>query len=132
MPREFSRTHRVSEQMQRELAQLIRDEIKDPRVGGLITVSAVEVSRDFGHAKVYITIMDDQQDRKETIAVLNKAAGFLRHEIGSRMTMRTIPQLHFHYDESIERGTYLSSLIDSAIESDQARSSDKQDSGKEQ
>lgn len=132
MPREFSRTQRVSEQMQRELAQLIRDEIKDPRVGGLITVSAVDVSRDFGHAKVYITIMDDQQDRKETIAVLNKAAGFLRHEIGSRMTMRTIPQLHFHYDESIERGSYLSSLIDSAIESDQAKLSNKLDSGEEQ
>lgn len=129
MPREFSRTQRVSEQMQRELAQLIRDEIKDPRVGGMITVSAVDVSRDFGHAKVYITIMDDQKDRKETLAVLNKAAGFLRHEIGSRMTMRTVPQLHFHYDESIERGSYLSSLIDSAIESDQAKSSDKQDSG---
>ena len=131
MPREFSRTHRVSEQMQRELAQLIRDEINDPRIGGMVTVSAVDVSRDFGHAKVYITVLDDQKDRKEIIDVLNKAAGFLRHEIGSRMTMRTVPQLHFHYDESIERGTHLSSLIDSAIEADLAKSSDKQDSGKE-
>jgi ribosome-binding factor A len=91
----------------------------------------VDVSRDFGHAKVYITILDDQQDRKETIDVLNKAAGFLRHQIGGRMTMRTVPQLHFHYDESIERGSHLSSLIDSAIESDQAKSTDNQDSGEE-
>ena len=128
MPREFSRTRRVSEQMQRELAQLIREEINDPRVGSMVTVSAVDVSRDFGHAKVYITILDDQQDRKETIGILNKAAGFLRHEIGSRMTMRTIPQLHFHYDESIERGSHLSSLIDSAIASDVAKSPDEQDS----
>ena len=128
MPREFSRTRRVSEQMQRELAQLIREEIKDPRVCSMVTVSAVDVSRDFGHAKVYITILDDQQDRKETIGILNKAAGFLRHEIGSRMTMRTIPQLHFHYDESIERGSHLSSLIDSAIASDIAKSPDDQDS----
>lgn len=128
MPREFSRTQRVGEQMQRELAQLIRDEIKDPRVGGMVTVSGVDVSRDFGHAKVFITILDDQKDRKETIEVLNKAAGFLRHEIGRRMTMRTIPQLHFHYDESIERGSHLSSLIDSAIASDMKKSSNEQDS----
>lgn len=131
MPREFSRTRRVSEQMQRELAQLIREEIKDPRVGNMVTVSAVDVSRDFGHAKVYITILDDQQDRKETIEILNKAAGFLRHEIGSRMTMRSIPQLHFHYDESVERGSHLSSLIDNAIASDIAKSSNEQGSGNE-
>ena len=132
MPREFSRTRRVAEQLQRELAQLIREEIKDPRVGNMVTISAAEVSRDFGHAKVYFTLLDDNQDREKTVEILNQAAGFLRHELGRRMMMRTIPQLHFHYDESIERGTHLSSLIDRAIASDLERSSDEQDSGNEE
>ena len=132
MPREFSRTDRVAEQMQRELSQLIREEIKDPRVGNMITISAVEVSRDFGHAKVYFTLLDDQQDRAKTVEILNHASGFLRHALGARVTMRTTPQLHFHYDESIERGSHLSSLIDSAIASDRAKSSGDQDSGNEE
>ena len=132
MPREFSRTRRVAEQLQRELEQLIREEIKDPRVGSLVTISAAEVSLDVGHAKVFFTLLDDEKDRKKTEEILNQAAGFLRRELGRRMMMITIPQLHFHYDESIERGTHLSSLIDKAIASDQERSSDEQDSGNEE
>jgi ribosome-binding factor A len=117
MPRDFPRTRRVGEQMQRELSALIRQEVKDPRVG-MVTVSAVEVTRDLAHAKVFITVLGDAETRDASLAALNKAAGFLRHELGQRMLTRTVPQLRFVYDESIERGSRLSALIDRAVKSD--------------
>ncbi len=122
MSREFSRTRRVAEQMQRELAELVRDELQDPRLG-MITISAVEVSRDFGHAKVYVTVLDDAR-AQESVAVLNHAAGFLRRGLGQRMVIRSVPQLHFHYDASVERGSRISTLIDAAIASDQVKAKD--------
>lgn len=119
MAKDFSRTRRIGEQMQRELAILIQQEIQDPRLG-MVTVSAVEVSRDLAHAKVYITVLDDQQhDIATSLEVLNHAGGFLRHELGRRMTLRTVPALHFVYDESMARGNELSRLIDEAVKSDQ-------------
>lgn len=117
MPRDFPRTRRIGEQMQRELAVLIRDGVKDPRVG-MVTVSAVEVTRDLAHAKVFITVLGDATARRDSLTALNKAAGFLRHELGQRMLTRTVPQLRFVYDESIERGSQLSALIDAAVASD--------------
>ena len=117
MPKEFSRTRRVGEQMQRELAQLIQQEIKDPRIG-MLTVQAVEVSRDFSHAKVFVSSLDNAEGMQQSLAILTRASGFLRHELGQRIKLRIIPELHFVYDESIERGNRLSSLIDQAIASD--------------
>lgn len=122
MPKEFSRTRRVGEQIQRELADLIRSEVKDPRVG-MVTVNAVEVSKDLGHAKVYITVMDEAQ-RQQTLDGLQRAAGFLRSELGRRMFIRSVPQLHFHYDESVSRGARLSSLIDQALADDRKKHED--------
>lgn len=118
MPRDFPRTRRIGEQMQRELAALIRDQIKDPRLG-MVTVSAVEVSRDLAHAKVFITVLGDETRQRESLQVLTRAAGFLRHELGQRMIARTIPQLRFIYDKSIENGSRMSALIDKAVASDQ-------------
>lgn len=118
MAKDFSRTRRIGEQMQRELAILIQQEIQDPRLG-MVTVSAVEVSRDLSHAKVFITVLnDEQQDIAASLEVLNRAGGFLRHELGRRMTLRTVPALHFVYDESMARGNALSRLIDEAVKSD--------------
>ncbi|MFN2308112.1 MAG: 30S ribosome-binding factor RbfA [Gammaproteobacteria bacterium] len=117
MPRDFPRTRRVGEQIQRELAALIRDAVKDPRVG-MATVSAVEVSRDLAHAKVFISVLGDVEVRTASLTALNNAAGFLRHELGQRMLTRTVPQLRFVYDASIERGSQLSALIDQAVASD--------------
>ena len=125
MPKEFSRTRRVGEQIQRELAELIRDEVKDPRVD-MITVNAVEVSRDFGHAKVYVTVMNEER-RQDSLEALNRAAGFLRHELGQRMRIRSVPQLHFHYDESVSRGSRLSALINDAIATDQEKAKNRDD-----
>lgn len=121
MAKDFSRTRRIGEQMQRELATLIQQEIQDPRLG-MVTVSAVEVSRDLAHAKVFITVLDDQQqDISASLDVLNRAGGFLRHELGRRMTLRTVPVLRFVYDESMARGNALSQLIDEAVKSDKQR-----------
>lgn len=114
MPRDFSRTLRVAEQVQRELAQLIRLEVKDPRVG-MVTLTGVEVAADYGHAKVFFTLLGDAARIAGAGEGLNRAAGFLRHELGRRIKLRTIPQLHFHYDESVERGARLSKLIDDAV-----------------
>ena len=120
MPKDFERTRRVGEQLQRELAILIQQEVKDPRVG-MITVSGAEVSKDFAHAKVFITALNEQQSHKETIDALQHASGFLQYELGKRLKLRTIPRLKFVYDESIERGTNLSALIDSAVKQDQKK-----------
>jgi ribosome-binding factor A len=115
MPRDFPRTRRLGDQIQRELADLIRDEIDDPRVG-MVTVSGVEVTRDLAHAKVFVAVLgaDDEQIRA-TLEGLSRAAGYLRKLLGQRLHVRTVPQLHFHYDESFDRGARLSRLIDDAM-----------------
>ena len=125
MAKEYSRTQRVGDQMQRELAQLIRREVKDPRVG-LVTITAVEVSRDVGHAKVFITVMgqDSAADIAQSIKVLNSAAGFLRMQLAKEMKLRSVPQLHFHYDESVSRGAHLSALIERAVAEDSQHHAD--------
>jgi ribosome-binding factor A len=114
MPRDYSRTLRVAEQIQRELAGLIRLEVKDPRVG-MVTLTDVDVAPDYSHAKVYFTMLGDAGKVAAATIGLNNAAGFLRHELGRRMTMRGIPQLHFVHDQSVERGMQLSRLIDEAV-----------------
>ncbi|GAB6039588.1 30S ribosome-binding factor RbfA [Endothiovibrio diazotrophicus] len=115
MPREFPRSRRVGEQMQRELAELIRDEVKDPRVG-MVTIAAVEVSKDLAHAKVWFTVLGAEPT--VTAEGLNRASGFLRRELGRRMVLRSVPQLHFVYDDSVVRGNELASLIDRAVSAD--------------
>ena len=105
--------------MQRELAQLIQQEVKDPRVG-MVTVSAVEVSRDISHAGVYVSRLDDG-DMAATLTALEHAAGFLRREIGRRMSLRIVPQLKFVHDTSIEQGARLSDLIDRAVADDEKK-----------
>ncbi|EIK53058.1 ribosome-binding factor A [Stutzerimonas stutzeri TS44] len=120
MAKEFSRTQRIGDQMQRELAQLIQREIKDPRLG-LVTITGVDVSRDLSHAKIFITLMgqdDDEEAVKGNLRILNEAAGFLRMQLGKAMKLRSVPQLHFNYDASIRRGVELSSLIERAVAED--------------
>lgn len=114
MPRDHSRTLRIAEQIQREIAELIRLELKDPRVG-MVTLTDVEVSADYAHAKIFFTTLGTSDQIEAASAGLNHAAGFLRHELGQRIKLRSIPQLHFIYDESIERGMRLSRLIDEAV-----------------
>ncbi|MDG9928431.1 MULTISPECIES: 30S ribosome-binding factor RbfA [unclassified Pseudomonas] len=125
MAKEYSRTQRIGDQMQRELAQLIPREVKDPRLG-FVTITAVDVSRDVGHAKVFVTLMgeNDSDKIKLNLEVLNDAAGYLRMLLGKAMKLRSVPQLHFHYDESISRGAHLSALIERAVSEDSKHQDD--------
>jgi ribosome-binding factor A len=120
MPREFPRTRRVGEQIQRELSELIRSELKDPRVG-MISISAVTVSRDLSHARVYVSVLGDEAQMASSLKALQHAAGFLRHRLGQAMRMRVIPELHFHLDRSIEEGARIGALINLAIASDRGK-----------
>ncbi|SPX61608.1 ribosome-binding factor A [Legionella feeleii] len=94
MSKDFKRTDRVAEMMQRKLSQIIQQEIKDPRLPAFITISAVKVSADLGHAKVYFTVFND--DVKETAAILNAAASYLRSALARSVKLRTVPQLHLY------------------------------------
>jgi ribosome-binding factor A len=116
------RTQRLGDQIQREIASLIRSEIKDPRLG-MVTVSAVKVSPDMGYADIYVTVMGSTLDEKpdESIAVLNAAAGFLRGEVGRAIKTRITPRLRFHYDEVVARGNRMATLINEAVREDESR-----------
>ena len=117
MPREFSRSSRLAEQIQRDLAELIRLEVKDPRVG-MVTITGVELSRDLSHARVFVTSLAGVHAADDSLRALRHAAGFLRRRLAQILTSRTVPQLQFVYDESIERGIRLTQLIDEAVKSD--------------
>ncbi|MFW5451674.1 MAG: 30S ribosome-binding factor RbfA [Methylophagaceae bacterium] len=113
MAREFSRTNRIGEVIMRELAQMIQQEVSDPRVG-MVTVSHVDVTADLKYAKVYVTRLNDvesEQDVKECLAGLSHAAGFLRRGIAKRVEIRSVPELRFHYDKSLEHGFHMDELI---------------------
>ena len=120
MPREFPRARRVEEQLKRLLVDLVRREVKDPRVG-LITITAVEVSRDLSHANVYFTPFAGEGDAKAALEALQHAAGYLRHQVRNEMRLRVAPELAFHIDDSVERGARLSALIQDAVEDDRRR-----------
>ena len=123
MAKEFSRSQRVAEQIRRELADLLQFEVKDPRIGR-ITVTEVEGTGDMAHAKVYYSAPSAAQDSGELQKGLEKSAGFLRGQLAKRMLLRTVPQLHFIYDASIDRGMRISQLIDEALAPDQRSSED--------
>lgn len=105
----YARIDRVKEQITRELAELVRTSLKDPRAG-FITINDVDVSRDYSHATVHYTVLSG--DRDASAEALDNAKGFLRSELSKRITVFRTPELHFQYDESLERGVHLSSLID--------------------
>ena len=110
----FSRKDRVAEQIRRELAELIRSELKDPRVG-MISVTDVEVTADYAHAKVFFSTLAGSEHVAEVMTGLQKASGFLRRELGKRISIHMTPQLHFVFDKSLERGADLSQLIQKAV-----------------
>ena len=117
MPRDFSRTRRVAELLQRELARLISNELGDPRVR-LVTVTAVDVSKDLRHAKVFVTHLGADEQKAAAIRSLHHAAGYLRRELSHVLELKVVPQLHFEYDTSVERGVALSRLIDDSVTHD--------------
>jgi len=127
MAREFSRSQRVGDQIQRHMAELIQMELGDPRVG-MVTITAVEVSKEFERARVFFTVLGDAAQVEETTKVLNNAAGYLRSALAKRLKLRSTPQLKFVYDSSMERGNRLTDLIKSAVSKHPADGSSSGDS----
>lgn len=114
MPREFSRARRVSELMRRELSELIRTGVRDPRVA-MATVMAVDVSSDLRNAMVHVAVLGDSAAGERAVEALNGAAGYLRRELAPRLRLRVMPALQFRHDTSVARGVELSALIDRAV-----------------
>ena len=128
MAGEFSRTSRIGDQLQKELASLIQFEVKDPRLG-MVTINEVRVAKDLGYADVYYTVLglDDNAERlAENQAALESAKNFLRSCLAKEVKLRIMPHLRFHYDNSVVNGARMSALIDEAVRKDQ-----KQDSNEE-
>lgn len=125
MAKEFSRSERVGDYVRRELALIIQREVRDPRLG-MVSITAVDVSRDISHARVHFTLLgsDTAEDAKPCTDVLNKAAGFLRSALARDASMRSVPKLRFVFDSSIGRGRDLEALISRARSSDERRYAD--------
>ena len=114
------RKRRVGEQIKRGLGELIQRDLRDPRLTW-VTVTAVKVTPDFSHATIYFTVLGGAEDLDGTLRVLDHSVGFLRTRLGKKLKMRGVPQLHFKHDASVERGSYMESLIDEVVAEDHAR-----------
>jgi len=118
MTKDYPRSYRVADQIQRELSALIRTELKDPRVPEMVTVAGVEVSKDLSSAKVYVSAISVEADveaRNEMVEALNQGSGYMRKLLGSKMRLRIIPSMKFFYDDVQQTGSVLSGLIDDAV-----------------
>lgn len=106
----FERCQRVAEEMKREIAQILRDELKDPRIG-FVTITSVEVTGDLRYAKVFVSIYENAEEQKQTLQALNSASGFVRREIGKRIKLRYTPEIIFKFDDSIQHGAKIAELL---------------------
>lgn len=110
----FERVSRISGEFKKEISDIIKNEIKDPRIAEFTSVMSVDVTRDLRYAKVYISVLGDEKKKNDTLTGLRNAAGFARKEIGKRIRLRYTPEIIFELDESIEKGIYISKLIEEA------------------
>jgi ribosome-binding factor A len=111
MAREFGRNARIASQMQKELALLLQRGVKDPRLG-FVTVNEVEVTKDLAVAKVYVTVLNaDSKTVARNLEILNEAASYLRREVGKRIRMRSVPELRFYYDETLDTGMRMDAIL---------------------
>lgn len=106
------RTERLNELLREEISELLQRQVKDPRVGGLVTVTAVQVAADLGHARVFVSVLGSDEEQSDTFRALDSAATFLRRQLGHRLTLRRTPELIFQRDDSLERGAHLLALLD--------------------
>lgn len=111
----MDRTDRISEEVKKEVSQIIQNNIKDPRLPEFVSIIAVNVTRDLRYAKVYVSVLGDDEKKKGALEALNHASGFIRREIGQRIKLRYTPEFSFILDNSIEHGMYLSKLIDEVV-----------------
>lgn len=121
MAREYARTDRVGQQIQKEIAMIIQREIKDPRLG-MVTVNAVEVTRDLAYAKIFVTFFTlENQSEEQSIVILNEAAGFIRSALAKRIKARIMPELRFVFDKSMSEGVRMTNLVNQAVAEDEKR-----------
>ena len=125
MANDYPRSFRVADHIQRELAGIIRLQVKDPRISEMLTIANVEVSRDLSLARVYYTLLD-AAEQKQTQLGLENSAGFLRKKLSDVLSMRAVPALRFYYDDSVERGNHMSALIDAAVDSNTTDATDSE------
>ena len=120
MARVSNRVDRVADLLKKEIALLIQNEVRDPRVG-MASVTGVKVSKDLAYANVYVTLLGkaSAEEAEEGIAALNKAAGFMRSLLAKQVSLRTTPKLNFIFDETLARGQYMTDLIDEALARDE-------------
>ncbi|WP_337878716.1 30S ribosome-binding factor RbfA [Rheinheimera sp.] len=122
MAKEFSRVDRLSQQMQQEMAVILQREIKDPRLHSMITVSAVDVSKDLSHAKIFVTFLGLEQAKvKLNLDILNDASGFIRSLIAKRIQSRIVPTIRFYFDESLDRGINMANLVEQVRKEDERK-----------
>lgn len=125
MAKEFSRVDRLSQHIKKEMAVILQREIKDPRLHSMITVSDVEVSRDLSHAKVFVTFLGmDDSKVEDNLKILNDAAGFVRSLIGKRIQTRIVPHIRFAFDQSLNEGIRMASLVASVRQEDERKRKD--------
>lgn len=122
MSREFKRSDRVAQELQKEVAVILQREVKDPRIG-MVTVSDVEVSKDLAYAKIFVTFLFDQDEVavEQGMKGLEKAAPYIRSLVGKAMRLRIVPELRFIYDQSLVEGMRMSNLVTNVIRQDQER-----------
>lgn len=118
------RINRISEEIRKVVSELLTNGLKDPRISPMTTVTKVEATGDLRYANIYVSILGDEIAKEETLKGLESAKGFIRMEIGNRIDLRYIPEPIFHLDESIERGIYISKLIDKVKEEDEEKRGD--------
>lgn len=113
------RTNRISEEMRKEVSNIIQGELKDPRLPMLISITSLSVTKDLRYAKIFISILGNDDEKKNALVALKSAAGFIRREVGHRMQLRYTPEMHFELDNSIEQGVYITKLINDTIKNDE-------------
>lgn len=134
MAKEFGRPQRVSQELQKEIAMILQREIKDPRLGMMVTVSGVEVSRDLAYAKVFVTFLNDKDEEQVQLGLkaLKEATGYIRILLGKAMRLRIVPDLTFFYDNSLIEGMRMSNLVTNVVRNDVERRGDQPEEGDEE
>lgn len=117
----MERTDRIAEEMKKEISSIINNELKDPRLPKLISVTSVNVTKDLRYAKVYVSVFGNDEEKKNAIIGLKSAAGFIRREVGHRIQMRYTPEIQFELDNSIEQGVYITKLINDTVKKDNSQ-----------
>lgn len=121
MAKEYSRTSRVSQQIQKELARILQQEVKDPRIG-MVTISGVDITRDLAYAKVFVTFLTiGDQTNEESLEGLNAASGYIRKLLGKAMRLRIVPEVRFTFDETLTEGLRISELVSGAVKTDKTK-----------